>query len=135
MSGEVEELERRLRYLRDAQKHLDATIALMVPGFDPTSIRPKKPYRKVKLFGAGKLNMMILDALRRAERPLPLAEVTQAVVEAAKFAPDATAGLKGSVRSNLLYLTKVRGSVAKEGDREGARWHLSLVPPSVPSMP
>ena len=125
MSGEIIELERRLRYLKDAQKHLDATIGLMVPGFDPTSIRPKKPYRKVKLFGAGKLNMMILDALRRAERPLSLAEVTQAVGEAAKFGPDATAGLKGRVRSNLVYLTSVRGSVVKEGERENACWKLA----------
>ena len=40
--------------------------------------------------------------------------------------PAAFAGMKPRVRSNLLYLTKVRGLLAKEGERVGATWRLPV---------
>ena len=44
-------------------------------------------------------------------------EVIEAVVAELGFGPDAAVGMKGRVRSILLYLSKVRGSVTKEGER------------------
>lgn len=52
-------------------------------------------------------------------------EVIEAVVAELGFSPDAAAGMRGRVRSILLYLRKVRGSVIKEGERETAMWRLS----------
>ena len=43
MAGEMTELLRRTTYLRQAIIALDATLVIMAPGFDPKSIRPKKP--------------------------------------------------------------------------------------------
>ena len=125
MAGEMTELQRRLSYLRQAVISLDATLAIMSPGFDPTSIRPKKPYRKAKLFGAGKLNQLILDALRRGARPMTTHEVTEAIGAAMGFGPEATVGLKSRVRSNLLYLSKVRGTVMKDG--EAGKGEVALI--------
>ena len=79
MSGEMTELLRRVRYLKQAIQTLDGTLAIMAPGFDPDTIKPKHPRTKAKLFGAGKLNALILDALRRADRPMSLVEVCEAV--------------------------------------------------------
>ena len=124
MSGEMTELLRRVRYLKQALQTLDGTLAIMAPGFDPDTIKPKRPRTKAKLFGAGKLNALILDALRRADRPMSLVEVCEAVGKATGFGPTAVAALKSRVRSNLLYLTKVRGTVTKKGDRATARWAL-----------
>jgi hypothetical protein len=50
--------------------HSDATLSLFDPDGNPKAIKPKKPYRRVKLFGAGTLNRVILDAMRRVDRPM-----------------------------------------------------------------
>ncbi len=71
------------------------------------------------------LNRLILDALRGAERPLTTVEVIAAVVVELDYGPDAAAGMKGRVRSSLLYLSKVRGSVVKDGERASATWVLN----------
>jgi hypothetical protein len=60
--------------------HVDATIRLFDPKGDPTKIPGKRPYRRVKLCGAGKLNRLILGALRRGERPMTTAEVVASIV-------------------------------------------------------
>lgn len=125
LAGEITSLESRLRHLRESLVHLDGTLRIMAPGFDPKSIRAKKPYKRVKLFGAGKLNGMILDALRRGARPMTTAEVVDAIVAEMGFGPDAAKGMKNRVRSNLLYLAKVRGLVVKDGEREVATWALN----------
>ena len=126
LAGEIKDLESRLRHLRDTLVHVDATLRLFDPDADPSKITPKKPYKRVKLFGQGKLNRLILDALRNADRPLHTLEVIDAIAAAVDFGPDAANGLKGRVRSNLTYLARVRGSIVKEGERETATWQLQL---------
>lgn len=59
---------------------MDATLRLFAPDADPEKIRAKKPYRRTKLFGAGKLNRLILGALRRGEQPMTTAEVVDLIV-------------------------------------------------------
>ncbi len=123
IDGEIKECERKLRYLREALTHLDATLALFDPNGDPKAITAKRPYRSVKLFGAGKLSRLILDALRKAERPLSALEVTAAVVAELDYGPEASTGMATRVRATLLYLAK-GGSVVKEGERATATWTL-----------
>ncbi len=94
------------------------------PDGNPKAIKAKRPDKRVKLFGAGKLNRLILDALRRAGGPLSTQAVIDAVVADVGFGPDAAAGMRSRVRSNLLYLSKVRGLVVKEGERQTAVWKL-----------
>jgi hypothetical protein len=77
------------------------------------------------LLGQGKLRRLSLDALRKAKRPLGTQEIVDAIAAEVNFGPDAANGLKGRVRSSLLYLSKVRGSVVKDGDRETATWRLA----------
>ncbi len=128
MTGELQKLEERRRWLKESLAHLDATLAIMVPGCDPTLIKAKYPRRKSKLFGAGKLNFLILGVLRKGERAMSLDEIVAGVVADAGWdASDPTAlkGMKPRVRSNLLYLTSVRGLTAKEGERTEARWRLT----------
>lgn len=124
LASQLTETQRRLRYLQDAIAHLDGELRLFNSDLDPASIPAKKPYKRVKLFGQGKLNRMILDVLRVAERPLATLEVVDLVVANAGFGPDAAAGMKGRVRANLLYLWKTRELVMKTGERATARWSL-----------
>ncbi len=125
LDGQLRECERRMRHLREMLGHLDATLSLFDPDGNPKAIKAKRPYKRVKLFGAGKLNRVILDAMRRADRPMATLEIVDAVVADLNFGEDAAKGMKSRVRSSLLYLWKVRGSVAKEGERETAVWKLS----------
>jgi hypothetical protein len=46
-----------LAHLREMLVHLDATLSLFDPDGDPKAIKAKRPYKRVNLFGAGKLNV------------------------------------------------------------------------------
>jgi hypothetical protein len=124
IAGEITLAERRLRHLRETLVHVDGTLRLFSDA-EPESIPAKRPYKRVKLFGAGKLNRMILDALRRGGGPMTTAEVVDSIVADLNFGPDAAKGMKNRVRANLLYLNKVRRSVVKDGDRATATWALA----------
>ncbi len=115
LSGEITSLESRLRHLRCSLVHVDATLRMFAPDADPEEIRAKKPYRRTKLFGAGKLNRLILGALRRGERPMTTAEVVDSIVAELGYGEDAKAGMRNRVRANLQYLSRVRGRVVKVG--------------------
>ncbi len=125
IDGEMRECERRLRYLREALGHLDATLALFDPEGNPKVIRAKRPYKRVKLFASGQLGRTVLNALRQAGRPSTTAEVIEAVVAELGYGADAAVGMSTRVRGSLLYLWKVRGLVVKEGERETARWTIA----------
>jgi SRSO17 transposase len=119
IDGEIEACRRKLENLTEAIVHLDASIALLDPTYDPASVRPKRFYRRGKLFGGKKLTGLILDALRRAERALTTQEVVAAIAGVGASAPNVTK----RVRMALRYLAK-RGAVFKEGERKTARWRL-----------
>jgi hypothetical protein len=71
----------------------------------------------VKLFGQGKLNRLILDTFRKAAQPSRTQEIIECIAAEVGFGPDASDGLKGRLRSNLLYPSKMRGAVVKDGER------------------
>jgi hypothetical protein len=125
IDGEIQACELRLRSLNEALCHLDAALSLFDPDYDPKTIRAKRRYDRAKLFGGGKLTRLILDALRRSERPLATAEVIAAIAAEMNFGSDVPAGVKARVRAGLRYLRKVRGSVVKEGERATAVWRLA----------
>jgi hypothetical protein len=77
IAGEISSLQSRLRHLREMIEHVDGTLRLFAPGLDPGAIPEKKPYRRVKLFNAGELNRLILNALRKARKPLSTGEVSR----------------------------------------------------------
>ncbi len=125
IAGEISSLEDRLRYLRKMAEAVDHTIRLFNPDLDGSAIPAKKPYKRVKLFNAGELNRLILDALRKAGKPLSTGEVTDAVVAELGHGPDAKRGMTNRVRANLNYLLRERKLVTKLGDRLSATWILS----------
>ena len=125
IGGEITATEERLRYLRRAVENIDGTLRLFDPNADPSKIKAKKLYCKVKLFGSGKLGRLVTDALRKGARPMHLSEIVASIVETLGYGPDAAKGMTQRVRANLLYQTRVRGVVRKEGERERARWTLA----------
>lgn len=121
IDGEIKEATRKLRYLRDALTHIDATLTLFDPDADPKAIHAKRPYHKVKLFGAGKLNRLVMDALRKGAAPMTTAEIVASIVAELAYGPEAAKGMSHRVRANLAYLWRA-GRIVKEGERDTARW-------------
>ena len=88
------------------------------------TIAPKR-IRRVKLFGGGELNRLIVDALRRAEgKPLSTPQIAAAIIEVKGYGHEAKPALCRRVRANLSYLMRQRGAVDKIGNRLTARWRL-----------
>ncbi|MGA2794142.1 MAG: hypothetical protein ABSE69_11495 [Roseiarcus sp.] len=105
--------------------HVDATLRLFDPNGDPLKIVGKRPYKRVKLFGAGKLNRLILDAMRKGERAMTTGEIVTAIVADLGYGADAAKGMTNRVRANLAYLARAK-RMAKQGERADARWSLML---------
>jgi hypothetical protein len=124
IGGEITETERKLRYLRDALTYIDGALRQFDPDSDPTTIAGKRPYRRTKLFKKGKLNTLILNALRERGRPMGLAEIVSAIVSILGHGEVITKEITPRVRAGLLYLTTIRRLTVKTGDRATARWAI-----------
>jgi hypothetical protein len=125
IAGQITDYEARLRRLREAMAHIDGTLRLFDEEIEPDSIAPRKPYKRVKLFGQGELNRLIFDAMRKAEgRPQAVPEIARAIVEELGHGEEAQSGMVRRVRANLQYLCRDRKLVRKHGERFAAKWSL-----------
>ncbi len=79
--------------------------ALFDPDGNPNAIQPKRPYRRVNHFGAGHLSRLLLDVIRKAERPLTTQEVVEAIVAQLEYGSDAARGMGARIRSSLISLS------------------------------
>ena len=80
MAGEIVQFKQGIRDREEQLAHLDATLRILDPSYRADTIAPKR-LRRVKLFGGGELNWLIVDALRRAEKPLASNDVAASIVE------------------------------------------------------
>lgn len=66
IAGEIQAGEKRLKALREALVHLDATLRLFDPDAEPGTIPPKRVHRKSNYFDGPELARLCNDTLRRA---------------------------------------------------------------------
>jgi hypothetical protein len=124
LAGEIESYKQGIHDREEMLSHLDATLRALDPSYRADTVAPKK-LRRVKLFGGGELNRLILDALRKGEgKPLTNVEIAAAIVAAKGYGEEAMPALIRRVRANLSYLLR-NTRVAKTGDRLTARWSLA----------
>ena len=123
IASEIVQLERQLRHRKDMLVHVDATLKLLDPSIEVEDIPNKRPPKRIKLFRQGELGRMILDALRRAGRPLSTAEIVTDVLAAGGHGESARPTLGPRVRGNIAYLER-RKKVSKSGDRLTTRWDI-----------
>lgn len=100
VSGELIAVEKRWRTLREEHHVLSQTLRMFDPEADVGQIKPKRPYRRVV---AGKLSVLVIDALRASERPMRLSEVVAALGERVNAIPDTP--------ERILGLTHLFGAV------------------------
>jgi len=123
LAGEIAALKKQIAWRVEALSHVDGCLRLLEPDGDPSTIPAKRPYRRVKLFRQGELGRMILDALRRAGKPLGTHAVVTALLAEGGHSEDARPAMTPRVRGNLCYLEKA-GKVNKAGRGKDVVWHL-----------
>jgi hypothetical protein len=78
LSGQVETMQREIRALVAALDHIDAAIRLFDPDADLDEIKPKLPPRHSAF--RGEVQRLLLNALRKADKPLPVSELMLTVL-------------------------------------------------------
>jgi len=121
LAGEIVRFKQGIRDREEQLTHLDATLRVLDPEYRADTVPPKR-VRRVKLFGNGELNRLIIDALRRADgKPISTPAIADAIIAAKGYGHEAKHALIRRVRANLSYLLR-HNRVAKIGNRLAARW-------------
>ncbi|MCK9916266.1 hypothetical protein MXD81_44655 [Microbacteriaceae bacterium K1510] len=124
LAGEIQRFKDGIKHREQQLAHMDATLRILDPEYRADTIAPKR-IRRVKLFGGGELNRLIIDALRRANgEALSTPQIADAIIAAKGYGHEAKPALTRRVRANLSYLLWKRRAVEKIGDRMTARWRL-----------
>jgi hypothetical protein len=86
LAGRIETMQREMRDLVAAISHIDAAIRIFDPSADLDDIKPKLPPR----FQAfkGEVSRLVLNALRKSEKPIPLSDLTLLVAAGRGINPD-----------------------------------------------
>lgn len=74
LAGQIETMQREMRELVATIGHIDAAIRVFDPEADLSDIKPKLPPR----FQAfkGEVTRLVLNALRKSDKPLPVSDLT-----------------------------------------------------------
>jgi hypothetical protein len=123
LAGEIADLKKRLQVATTQLDHIDACLTIFEYQGDPAAIPAHRPRRRVKLFKQGELGRLILDALRRAGKPLGTHAITTALLEAGGYSESARPSLTPRVRGNLAY-QEARKAVTKAGTGKAVVWSL-----------
>ncbi|MGH6870869.1 MAG: hypothetical protein ACREHE_05115 [Rhizomicrobium sp.] len=124
LAGEIIDLKKRLAWAQQHIRHVDASLQLLDPQLFPNLIPAKRPQRRIKLFRQGELSRLVIDALRRAEKPMGTREIVTALLKAGGHSESARPALAPRVRGNLAYQER-RGKVIKAGSGSKVIWALS----------
>jgi hypothetical protein len=127
LSGEIKELERRLKDRRTTLAHLDETIRMFDPDMDPAKIPTKRPYVRGGYFKAGEVSRRVQEYLRGCPKPVP-ASLIAAEIMRAKGLPMDTPALRRSVKNMVGVVLRSfakRGVVTKLGGSKDATWAVS----------
>jgi hypothetical protein len=125
LAGEIADLKKRLQVATTQLDHIDACLTIFEYQGDPAAIPAHRPRRRVKLFKQGELGRLILDALRRAGKPLGTHQITTALLETGGYGESARPSLTPRVRGNLAYLERGR-KFSKTGKLSASRWTLAI---------
>lgn len=73
LAGQIETMQREIRQLVLAVDHVDAAIRLFDPEADLEQIKPRLPPRHMAF--RGEVQRLVLNALRKSDKPLPVSEL------------------------------------------------------------
>jgi hypothetical protein len=126
LSGEMQDLERRMKACRAALAHVDETIRLFAPDFNVKGIKPIRRVRRARYFDSGELARYVQDYMRTHPENVAGADITLAVM-ASKGMETGNPSLRGGIHGlvlNVLRAMAKRRLVTRTGVSQDARWHL-----------
>ena|ERR1700730_7278337 len=120
LAGKIEMMQRDMRELVATIGHIDAAIRAFDPNAEIEDIKPKLPPR----FQAfkGEVSRLVLNALRKSPKPLPVSDLTLIVAAGRCINPDdkpfmrvlsrrVGACLRNLRKKNLVRMTRPPGSL------------------------
>ena len=121
LAGEIESFKQGIVDREEMLAPLDTTLRALDPSYRADMVAPKR-IRRVKLFGGGELNRLILDALRRGGEPMTNVAIAAAIIE--EGLRRGSHARTDPARAGLSFMQWNGGRVVKTGNRMTARWAL-----------
>jgi hypothetical protein len=113
LAGIIDQLQRQLDQHRADLTHIDGVLRVLATDLDPSTIRPKRVYRRNRYFARNELARLCLGVLRTAAAELLSTDDIAGRVIAAKSFDAEDAMLRTAIRAQV-------GSTIKRLHREGA---------------
>jgi hypothetical protein len=120
IAGQIEMMQREMRELVATIGHIDAAIRVFDPDTEIDDIKPRLPPR----FQAfkGEVSRLVLNALRKSEKPIPVSDLTLIVAAGRGINPDdkpfmrvlsrrVGACLRNLRKKKLVAMTRPAGSL------------------------
>ena len=126
IAGELASAQRLVDQKRSELAQVDAVLRMFSPDCDPDMIAPIQPAgRRDLFFHYRELTRLCLDILRRAEGPMRLDAIVDAVIGIKGFAPDKhlRKHVTDSVRASLMRMRQ-KGRVRQVLDQPDSWWDL-----------
>lgn len=118
-------LEGELQRHKKNVAHVRAVIEIVSPGFDVSSIRPKKPYKSNPWFDRGEIFPAALAVLREAEAPLSQTEIVKRMLAKRGVGSPTKPDLRDMRNAIHATLPRYEGKAIKStGKREARRWSV-----------
>jgi hypothetical protein len=114
LAGELKRLEFLMVKARTNLEHIDHTILLFDPTAKPATIRPRQKRSSPLRFRAGEFSRAVMAALRAAEVPLTVREITSRVAVSTGLDVSTTAAMSQAVASVRAALARPHEGVCCE---------------------
>lgn len=128
LTGELKYYKAKVEQLQQVVDSIDISIKAFDPDFDPSKIKPKRYSGKRHYFERGESHRMVLDALRRAGKPLTTGEICRELMKR-KGLDTKDKELIDSVQKSLLNTLKRQEEndlleVIEKDNVNGFTWQL-----------
>ena len=117
-------LQKELDQYRADLAHIDGALRVLRADADPSTIQPRRRYKKTQYFGHNELSRLCMDTLRLAAEPLTAEEITLRIMTA-KSLDARDASLRAAVRvqvGSVLKRLNRKQIAAPSGKGVGATW-------------
>jgi hypothetical protein len=106
LAGKIEMMQREMRALVVDLDHVDAAIRIFDPNVDLEDIKARLPPRHMAF--KGEVSRLVLDTLRKAAKPMPVADLALVVLEGRGLSLDDKPFLRVLVRRVDACLRNLR---------------------------
>jgi hypothetical protein len=112
LAGIIDQMQRELDQHRADLTHIDGALRVLATDLDPSTIKPKRAYRRNRYFARNELSRLCLSVLRTAAGELLSTDEIAERVIATKGFDSGDAILRAAIRHQV-------GSIVKRLHREG----------------